>query len=254
MKQKRLKLTTQQAFMHYAIVWFLLLIPGLIIFGYIKDYITNTHTGVRSPSDMIQTSIIFSLIAIVFYFIQRHKLKFSEYIIKHSEDDFEEALKWTVKELDWTIVTHQKKFIQAIHPFDWVVSGGELVTIINDGDSILINSICNPNNRPSVISFGWNKKNIGTFLENLKAVTNQVPEKNAEPEIPDNELTFKKILTRLIMYPFCIFLIIIGVGMLLKPINFKTPLAGIGVIVIASIYLYSDILIITKRKNINSKW
>ena len=79
-------------------------------------------------------------------------------------------------------------------------------------------------------------------------------EQTSESLEPEKEWTLKKIIVRLIMYPFCIFLIVLGVNMFFKPINYKTQSAGIGAIVIASVYLYSDLLIITKRENVNSKW
>jgi hypothetical protein len=247
-EQKRVKLTIRQALTHYSIVWFFLVIPGVIIYDLIKVYITNTFTEDRSPIELIKTIICYIVIAIFLYFIQWRRLRFSIYKIPHSEDNFEEAFKMTVKELDWKVAINQRNYKQATTPSSILTgSWGERITIINDGNRFLINSICDPDKRPSVSSFGWNKKNVRTFLETLKSVTNQVPQKIDEPETPEKEWTLKKIVIRLFAYPFCIFLIIFGLYELTQPISFKGIIAMIGGVIIASIYLYEDLKIITKN-------
>ncbi len=63
----------------------------------------------------------------------------------------------------------------------------------------------------------------------------------------ENEWGLKRIIIRLLAYPFCIFLIVMGVYMILKPLTFRTIIAGFGIIAAASVYLYSDIKILTKN-------
>ena len=45
---------------------------------------------------------------------------------------------------------------------------GERITIIRDNNKILINSICDPDNRPSVSSWGQNRKNVNAFKKRIK--------------------------------------------------------------------------------------
>ena len=62
-----------------------------------------------------------------------------------------------------------------------------------------------------------------------------------------SEWTLKKILIRLIAYPFCLSLIILGVYMIIELVNGRTRGAGIGAIVAAITYLWIDIKIIYKK-------
>lgn len=246
---ERLKLSFFQTVSHYSIVFLFVIIWSFTLNSLIEIYITKTYSGLRSADELILFGLPFLVGAIVFYFIQRARLNFYELTIKFSDDEFEEALNRTAKELKWKIKTHQKKYIRAIRPSNWTGSWGEMITIIIDGDRILLNSICDPDNIASVVSYGWNKKNLKTFAANLKDTVNHIPIKQpTTPPIPENEWTLKNTVIRIITYPFCIFLIGLGFYMIIDPVNYKSPGAGIGVIIIASIYLYTDLKIITTRK------
>lgn len=246
---ERLKLTFFQTVSHYSLVIFLVIIWGYSIYSLFEMNVTETYSGVRSSMEIILSSLPFLFGAIVFYFIQRTRLNFYELTIKFSGDEFEEALSRTAKELKWKINTHQKKYVRAIRPSNWTGSWGEMITIILDGDRILLNSICDPDNIASIASYGWNKKNLKTFAANLKDTINHVPAKQPTTlEIPLNEWTLKNTVIRIITYPFCLFLIVLGFYMIIDPVNYKSPGAGIGIIIISSMYLYTDLKIITTRK------
>jgi hypothetical protein len=66
-----------------------------------------------------------------------------------------------------------------------------------------------------------------------------------EEKKPEKEWTFKRIITRLLLYPFCI-------GLLLFAIFYLFPngkvFMGIGSLVFAGMYLYSDIKILIGKK------
>ena len=248
-KSERLKLTGLQTLDHYFIVIFLLFLWSLTAFSLFEIYVTKNYHGVSSSSELLLAGLSFLLASILSYFIQHARLNFFELTISHSETDFEEALKRTKEELKWGIGIHQKKYIRAFRPSDWTGSWGEMITIIKDGDRILLNSICDPDKLSSIFSFGWNRKNLKTFSSNLKGIVNKVPIKyNPEVEIPENEWTLKKIIMRLFTYPFCIFLILLGFYMIIEPVNYKSAGAGIGGIIIASSFLYYDLKIITTKK------
>src|SRR5690606_10267962 len=185
-------------------------------------------------------------LALIFAVIQYRRLNFKEIQASYTDEQFQEAIERTVKDLEWRIEKNNKTFFRAVRPWNWTGSWGEMVTIIRDKDRLLINSICDPDHMSSVASYGWNQKNIKTFIKNLSDVLNNRPaEIKEEKEI--NEWSLKRIVIRLFAYPFCIFLIVFGVYMVLEPLTIRTVVAGLGAITIASIYLYSDIKILTTK-------
>ena len=163
----RLKLTLSQMIDHYFIVVFLLFIPGLTIHSLYQMYVTETYDGVRSATELTLSSIPFIVLAIVFVFIQRNALKFTEVLVDYDEHKFCDAVNLTVGQLKWKIERNDNKMFRAYRQWNWSASWGEMVTIIKKKDRLLINSICDPNRMSSVTSWGWNKRNIETFKSNL---------------------------------------------------------------------------------------
>jgi hypothetical protein len=247
MKTKRLKLTPLQTLTHYGIVLLLLFIVSLTGWSLMEIYVTETYSGVRTADELIKSSLPFLALAIIFAIIQYRRLNFREIQVSYTDEQFQEAILRTVKDLEWRIERNNKTFFRAVRPWNWTGSWGEMVTIIKDKDRLLINSICDPDHMSSVASYGWNRKNIKTFIKNLSDVLNSRPvEFKQEKKI--NEWSIKRIAFRLFAYPFCIFLIVFGVYMVLEPLTIRTIAAGLGTMTIASLYLYSDFkLLKTKR-------
>ena len=174
-KNKRLKLTTVQTLTHYGIVIFLLLIVSLTNWSLIEIYVTDTYTGVLTADELIKSSLPFLFAAIIFAFIQNRRLNFKEINLTYTDDQFQEAIQRTIKDLEWRIDKNNKTFFRAIRPWNWSGSWGEMVTIIKEKDRLLINSICDPDHMSSAVSYGWNRKNIKTFLKNINDVLNNKP-------------------------------------------------------------------------------
>lgn len=168
---KTLSLTKGQMFAHYAIVSFLLIVPLFTTYSLLQFYITKNYTGVRQPHELID-GYLFLIPAIAFFFIQRRRLKFKEIAISVDTGTFIKAAEETAEKLNWTIKNKTNNHVVAVRQgrFSNGGSWGELITIIKDNDSILINSICDPDNVISVASFGWNKKNIRTFTERVESL------------------------------------------------------------------------------------
>jgi hypothetical protein len=245
-RKKRLKLKILQTLTHFGIVLFLLFIVSLSAWSLFQIYITDTYTGVRSANELIKSSLPFLALALLFAFIQNRRLRLREFKVAFTDDQFQEAIERTVKDLEWRVDRNNKTFFRAYRPWNWTGSWGEMVTIIKDKDRLLVNSICDPDRMTSVASYGWNKKNINTFLTYLTDVINDKPiEIKIEKEI--NEWSRKRFLIRLLAYPFCVFLILFGIYMVLQPMTIRTTLAGVGAISIASIYLYFDIKIMKAK-------
>ena len=249
---KRLKLSRWHTLEHFFVVLFTLFIPGLTLFSLFEIYVTKTYNGVRTANELILATWPWIISAVVFYYIQKRQLRFREVKVEYSEQEFQEAIQRTANEYKWQIELNDKKIFRAYRPWNWTNSWGEMITIIKVKDRLLLNSICDPNEMSSVASFGWNKRNIDTFLKNLIDVKKDIPvqEKIGQPQ---KEWTFKKIIIRLFAYPFSLFLIGFSVYMIFNPVNWKSQGAGIGAMAIAVTYLYSDLKMIIKNKNTNAK-
>ena len=246
-KNKRLKLTFFQTLTHYGISLLLLFIVSLTGWSLIEIYLTETYTGVRTADELIKSSLPFLVLAVIFTVIQYRRLNFKEIEITYTDEQFQEAIDRTVKDLEWRIESNKKTFFRAVRPRNWTGSWGEMVTIVRDKDRILINSICDPDHMSSVASYGWNRKNIKTFLKNFSEVlANRPVVIKEEKEI--NDLSYKRITIRLFAYPFCIFLIAFDVYMVLETLTIRTIIAGLGAMTIASIYLYSDIKLLKAKQ------
>ena len=132
-----------------------------------KYYVTHTYRGVRTIGEMATWNYWPLLFAIVFYFVQKKRLKFKVINIRVNTDTFIQIAQETAKELEWEILERKSNLLVAKSGFNWK-SWGELITIIKDKDRILFNSICDPDNRPSVASWGINKVNFKTFEQNIR--------------------------------------------------------------------------------------
>jgi hypothetical protein len=166
-KDGRLKLTIGQTIDHYFIVLFLLIVPALTSYDLYKIYVTKTDDGVRTANELIAFSFPFLILSVLFGFLQRHRLKFQEIRINYTDEQFQGAVKKTIEQLKWQIEYNENNSFRAYRPWNWSASWGEMITIIKERDRLLINSICDPNKTSSVLSWGWNKRNIEVFIANL---------------------------------------------------------------------------------------
>lgn len=162
-----LVLTKGQTFWHYSIVPLLLAVPILTTIDVFKYYVAHTYTAARPIEDLISTGYIWVLPAIAFFFIQKRRLKFKIIYISVNKNTFDEVIEQTSRELEWKIKKTANNTVVAKSGFSWR-SWGEQITIIWCKDKILFNSICDPDSRPSVSSFGMNKANRKIFEQFLR--------------------------------------------------------------------------------------
>ena len=258
--QKRVKLDFFQNVFHYSFPLFILAIPLFSLFFSIKDYFTHT---VADPERSLVNFDAFVIILSIFSgFIQWRRLGFRVYKVSLTSKIFDEALARTIQAENWIITTHSKQFIQAIRPDEFADdkiplilrdNNGEMITIINLEDRLLINSISDPNEKSGSLFGKQNRKNVSAFIANLAEVIQQTSAKVTVPETPVGEWAFGKILTRLFLYPLCLTLIVVGIWVIIES-RFLAIIPSAIMIAAASIYLYSDLMIITKRKSSNSTW
>ena len=67
-------------------------------------------------------------------------------------------------------MTNSSNYCCAFHETRTFLNWGESITIIKTERGILINSICDPNAKTALFSFGWNRRNINTFINCLESV------------------------------------------------------------------------------------
>jgi len=243
---QRLKLSFWQTVSHYFVVVFILLIPIFTLISVFEIYVTKTYDGVRSAEELLRFSLPWIIPAIAFFFIQRFQLRFKKVTIDYTDEEFKEAVERTAKELEWTIEKNKKTYLRANRPWNWTGSWGEMITIIRLKDGLLTNSICDPDKWSSVASFGWNRRNIRTFIKNLNDVKNDIPVQVIE-EKQENEWSLKRIGIRLLMYPLSAIIITAGLIAIYNS-TIRGVIAGIAGISFVSIWIYADIKMIIKQK------
>ncbi|RTY85433.1 hypothetical protein EKL32_28625 [Flavobacterium sp. GSN2] len=135
----------------------------------LEIYIFKLHSQMI-PERVLGICICSFALSIVFFLIQNRKLYFRQIDVSYSENQFQEAIKKTVEDLEWIIDVNKKDLFRAYRPSNWTGSWGEMITIIKKDNQILFNSICDPNLKSSILSYGWNNKNRKQFLSNLESV------------------------------------------------------------------------------------
>ncbi len=165
-----MKLGNWDKFNHYAIVGFLFIIPALFIFFHLKDYFQGTSRPFREGE--IWFMIIPSILGLLFYRIQRNRLKFKSINTKLTREELDPIIEKVATELEWIPYVSNKKIIIAkTHPSLFSGSWGEQITILFHKNQILVNSICDPEKRSSVVSMGRNKKNMNRLIEEIIKVS-----------------------------------------------------------------------------------
>lgn len=169
-ESKELKLLGWRNFTHYQIVWYFILIAATSLFIFSKELISGTPKAFDRlwPITLFLTPISLGL-AGLYYKIQRKKLNFRVYRTTVSREQLDRIIAKVAKDLQWTIIIKNEILIEAkTSPGFWSGSWGELITILVDGQTVLVNCICDPDKPASVTSYGRNKKQIDRLLEEIE--------------------------------------------------------------------------------------
>ncbi len=171
--RKRLQLSLKDWLIHYNIALFILVIPMFPIISLIEYHITKTYDGVRNPDEMFSVTSIFFIPIIAIYFYQRSKLRLRVFNARFNENQFNLALRKTVKEQKWHFETKEKEFDRLFTDKDGEGEyGGDMITIIRMNNRILINSIDDISINSNFFQNKRNKQNIMTFIRNLNEIIN----------------------------------------------------------------------------------
>lgn len=170
--KKELQLSFWEMVTHYWICVFFLVVPITIIVSKIINFIKEED---KSREGEIYMIIIPILLSILFGLLQKRRLSFKVFNIENDRKILNEVVEQTATELGWIIDRRNKNYIKA-HTNPGFLSGswGEQITIIFDGNRILINSICDLDRKTSLVSMGRNKKNEQTFINNVNNANNQI--------------------------------------------------------------------------------
>ena len=241
----RLKLSTKQKFNYYLPTWVMLIILLFALNSIIEYFFGHYEIG-----RFVWVNSLFVVLALIIFVFQYKGIYLQKIDIQFSEDQFQEAVERTKKELEWDIEINQEHFLQA-YSIDWfsnILRGivwGEMITIVKQDGILYFNSICDPNRVMAFFFLAKNKENKKVFLKNLSDVINNV----AVQKTVKNEWSLKRVLIRLVIYPFLIFMILVGIMMIIHPINPKSAVYGVYGIILAITYFYVDIKLINRYKN-----
>lgn len=163
----RLNLTVDAALTHYGIVFYLLLIPVmLIIFGLYGVY---TGDSVTFSSAWAWIIVIPMVLALLIAQSQYNKLRFLEMTTSLSYERIYKIIEEVSQTNGW-VPDHIEPDCFIGHTTPGLLSGswGEQIIVVFDNRRILINSICDLNKRSAVTSFGRTTKNIELLVEALE--------------------------------------------------------------------------------------
>ena len=167
LQTNKLKLSFWEKVSHFGIVGFLLIIPLMHLFSYLKDSWNGTLKSI--PTSEFYFLAVTTLLALLFFKLQTDRLKFKEVSTVLSRLQLNDIIEKVGKELKWVIVEDNDDFIIAkTKPSFFSGSWGEQITILFDNSRVLVNSICDPDKKSSVVSMGRNKRNENKLIEEIQ--------------------------------------------------------------------------------------
>lgn len=166
-ERNELILTSSNKFTHYGIVVRIIIIPLVGLTFCFVDLINGTLK--RFTSDMFWLIIVSSAFGLIFYRLQKNRLKFRIVETTLNREELHNIIQQVAKDLKWTIITSKNRIVEA-KTFPSFLSGswGEQITILFDNNRVLVNSICDLEKPSSVVSMGRNKRNLNTLIEKIE--------------------------------------------------------------------------------------
>ena len=105
----------------------------------------------------------------MFYYIQKKWLKFKEVNSFLNRTELNKIIEKVAGELEWTFNFKNPKIILfTAHQSFFSGSWGEQITILFDNKKTLLNSICDPHKKSSVVSMGRNKENEDKLIKEIE--------------------------------------------------------------------------------------
>ena len=165
-KTKTLLLSKWKLLWHY----FLGLIPlslGIMsLFWLIEVRNLENYNGIRTESEIITSIIVWFTLALLVFIIKKRRLNFERINIKLSEAEFKQNMLKIAQKENWNLAKNTNKFA-IFHHGSWWTWGLEM-TILRFENYLLVNSICDTDERPCISVFNENERNIKRLKKNLK--------------------------------------------------------------------------------------
>ena len=195
---------------------------------------------------------VLPVLALIIFIIQRKKTKFKEFKANCDIKMLLDALRRASNEQGLRIERFETEILQAYFDDPFNFYGGNLITIIKTNNGYLMNSISDPREMTIPIISTWDKDNYRIYNKHLLDVINKRGE-NKDYLVPENEWTLKKTVRRILIYIFCVLLIIGGVAMILNPAGPKSGFAGIWALIFGFGYIIIDIKLIKKKRKYDAQ-
>jgi len=101
--------------------------------------------------------------------LQKRRLKFKHITTTLTRAQIEAIIHRVGDELEWKgHFVSSNAYKAKTYPGFFSGSWGEAITILLAGNSVFVNSICDPDKRGSLASFGRNRENENTLIESIK--------------------------------------------------------------------------------------
>ncbi|MEY8848584.1 hypothetical protein AB9K26_07200 [Psychroserpens sp. XS_ASV72] len=167
LKNGELKLSFWETVQHYGIVGFCFVIPITLTVMHLKDYFENSPKPIKSGE--ICFLIIPTLLGIIFFYLQKSRLKFKEVNTNLNKIQLNKIIEKVAEELEWDFhFSNPKAIVAKTHPGFLSGSWGEQITILFDNKKVLVNSICDLDKKSSLVSMGRNGQNEHRLIEEIK--------------------------------------------------------------------------------------
>jgi len=162
---EELQLKFWDKFTHYGVVYGLFSIPfWLFILSFLGQM------DIKKDPFLIWLTLIAIILAIGLYFFQKQKLKFKIITTNLAWEEILLIIEEVANELKWfPWIVNKDIAISKTQPSFFSGSWGEQITIIKQGNRLLVNSICDPDKRSSITSMGRNKENMQKFIDKIAA-------------------------------------------------------------------------------------
>ncbi|MFD0748802.1 hypothetical protein ACFQZS_01525 [Mucilaginibacter calamicampi] len=156
-----------QLFTHFSIVWFLGVFPIGLLSWHIFDLISVGKTSFKDGE--IWLIIVPLLLMCLAYRLQKNILKFYSVHTALDRKQLIKVISDVSKKLEWiTMESNKNVYVAKTFPGFFSGSWGEQITILFFEDKLLVNSICDPDKKSSIVSFGRNRNNVQTLLKELE--------------------------------------------------------------------------------------
>jgi hypothetical protein len=157
---------------HFGIVGFLLFLATVVVC--VEWNLQKNNINIFQSVDLWMIIAPLTL-ALIFYLVQKQRLKFRVVKTKLNHAQLKEILTEVAEMLEWKFTSMTTNVcIATTNPGFFSGSWGEQITILFYQDSVFVNSICDPDKRSSVVSFGRNRENERTLIDKINEAGNKL--------------------------------------------------------------------------------